>query len=333
VSDLKVAIVGAGFGRRVVAPVYASTDGCDVIDVVSARDDDAVRRLTTRSDVDIVSVHSPPFLHAPHVRLALAAGKTVVCDKPFALDADEAAALEAEARDAQVIALCNFEFRYAPARALLREMVHDGTVGPVQHVQSVHLSAGSRVPLRQWGWLFDRALGGGWVGAWASHAVDGLRYLFGAEVTHADAVLRIDVPERPDADGELHACTAEDGLQASLVLDTGVTVAIDSSFAAVANTTPRFTVTGTNAVVECVADERLVVRRADGSPETINLAGDEPAADRHLEPMRRLVEVVRDAMRTGEVPAHAPTFADGCACDAVLDQLRAAPFAHELVES
>ena len=34
-----------------------------------------------------MSIHSPPFLHAPHVRIALDAGKDVLCDKPFALGA------------------------------------------------------------------------------------------------------------------------------------------------------------------------------------------------------------------------------------------------------
>src|SRR6185369_7768948 len=116
----RVAVVGGGFGQRIVAPVFAATDGCEVVDVVSARDEPAVRALVARADVDLVSVHSPPFLHAPHVRLALDAGKAVLCDKPFALDADEAAALEADAQAAGVVALCNFEFRYAPERVLLR---------------------------------------------------------------------------------------------------------------------------------------------------------------------------------------------------------------------
>src|SRR4051794_32642095 len=116
VSDLRVAVIGGGFGARVVAPAFAGTDGCEVVDVTSARDDTAIRALVRREDVDLVSVHSPPFLHAPHVRTALAAGKHVLCDKPFALNADEAADLQAESQAAGVIALCNFEFRFAPAR-------------------------------------------------------------------------------------------------------------------------------------------------------------------------------------------------------------------------
>jgi predicted dehydrogenase len=336
-----VAVIGAGFGRRVVAPVFSETDGCEVVDVVSARDERAVRTAATRADVDLVSVHSPPFLHAPHVRLALAGGKAVLCDKPFALDADEAADLESEARAAGAVALCNFEFRYAPARALLREMVGDGALGRIEHVQMTRLSCGSRVPLRPWGWLFDRTLGGGWIGAWGSHAVDTLRSIFAAEVTEVQALLRRDVLERPDDRGDLHLCTAEDGFSASLVLSNGASVAIDSGFAAVANMAPRFTVFGSSSVAELSGETRLSVRRADGSRESIDLADDgrtdddrtdDDRADAHLAPMRRFAEVVRDAVTSGEVPAHAPTFSDGRACDAVLDRLRASPFAYGTID-
>jgi len=325
---MKVAVVGGGFGQRVVAPVFSGTEGCEVVDVVSARDDTAVRALVARPDVDLVSVHSPPFLHAPHVRFALAAGKAVLCDKPFALDADEAAELEAEARAAGVVALCNFEFRYEPARARLREMVADGVLGEIEHVQMTRISAGTRVPLRPWGWLFDRALGGGWVGAWGSHAVDGLRHICGSEVTEVQALRRIDVRVRPDQDGNEHVCTAEDGFSASMVMANGASVAIDSGFGAVANMPPRFAVFGSDAVAEIVGDARISLRRPDGSRESIDLAdatSGTDGADAHLEPMRRFAQVVRDAVSSGEIPAHAPTFADGRKCDAVLDRLRAAP--------
>jgi predicted dehydrogenase len=327
---VRVAVVGGGFGARVVAPVFAATAGCEVVDVVSARDEAIVRAVVARADVDLVSVHSPPFLHASHVRLALAAGKAVLCDKPFALDADEAAELVAGARSAGVVALCNFEFRYAPERVLLREMVREGALGRVEHVQMTRLSAGTRIPLRPWGWLFDRSLGGGWVGAWGSHAVDTLRWMFGAEVTDVQALLRIDVPARPDAGGDLHPCTAEDGFSASLLLSNGASIAIDSGFAAVANLAPRFIVFGSEAIAELVGETRIVVRRDDGSRESIDLPT-RADGDAHLAPMRRFAEVVRDAVTSGEVPADAPTFADGQACAAVLDRLRACPFAPALV--
>ena len=141
-GGVKVVVIGTGFGARVVAPAFAAADGCEVIEVVSPRDDAAIGTALARADVDLVSVHSPPFLHAAHVRAAFAAGKAVLCDKPFALDAREATALVDEAEAAGVIALCNFEFRFHPVRRLLRELVRTDALGPIEHVQWTHLSAG-----------------------------------------------------------------------------------------------------------------------------------------------------------------------------------------------
>jgi predicted dehydrogenase len=321
---MRVGVIGTGFGQRVVAPVFASTEGCTVVDVVSARDAAAVQGLVERADVDLVSVHSPPFLHATHVRAALEAGTAVLCDKPFTLGPEEARALEAEAARAGAVALCNFEFRYAPARVRMRELVNDGALGAIERAQIVHVSAGTRTPLRPYGWLFSRADGGGWIGAWGSHAIDGLRWMFGAEVVDVSASLRVDVPQRPDGEGKLRRCTAEDGLSAVLGLSNGMTVVIDSGFAAVANLPPRFTILGSDAVAELTGDTRITVRRSDGTREVID-AGD-VAADAHLVPMRTFAEVVRDAVGTGAVPADMPTFADGRACDEVLARLRACPF-------
>ena len=153
-------------------------------------------------------------------------------------------------------------------RRLLRELVRTDALGPMEHVHWTHLTAGSRVPLRRYGWLFDRDRGGGWIGAWGSHAVDTLRWCFG-EVVAVDAQARIDVRERPDEHGELHECSAEDGISARLQLDGGVTVTIDSSFAASAPVAPRLTVFGADAVCEIVGDTRVHVRRSDGSTDDL----------------------------------------------------------------
>jgi predicted dehydrogenase len=322
---MKVAVIGTGFGARVVAPAFDAADGCTVVDLVSPRDDQAVTRAIERLDVDLVSVHSPPFLHAAHVRAAIGAGKAVLCDKPFAMDADEAQALADDAAAADAIALCNFEFRFHPVRRLLRELVRTNKLGRIEHVQWTHLSAGSRVPMRRYGWLFDRSRGGGWIGAWASHAVDAIRWCFG-EVTSVDARLRIDVTERPDDQGRMHPCTAEDGLAATLGVEGGISVSIDSTFVASATVPPRLVVIGAGAVCEVLADERVLLRHADGLREDVTPAvRTQRGGDRHNDPMRRFAEVVRDVVTSGAVPPGVPTFADGLACDRVLDQLRAAP--------
>lgn len=318
-TTVQVGIIGTGFGARVVAPAFAATDGCHVVEVVSARDDAGVVALCENPDVDLISVHSPPFLHALHVRRAIVEGRAVLCDKPFGRTGSEAETLFAAAEAADCLHLVNFEFRYHPVRALVRELVTGGSIGVPEHVQWTHISSGSAEPLRPHGWLFDRAAGGGWVGAWGSHAVDFLRWTFG-DVVDARARCRTTITERLDAGGERRACDAEDGFSALLVLGDGVTAAIDSTFAASVSVAPRFVVVGSDGLLECVADARVVVRRRDGTRQEY----EQPAgADAHVEPMRRFAAVVRDAVQDGIVPAGTPTFADGFACARVLERLRA----------
>ena len=180
--------------------------------------------------------------------------------------------------------------------------------------------AGFRVPLRPYGWLFDRERGGGWIGAWGSHVVDFLRWTFG-DLVDASARLRTDITERPDADGTMHTCTAEDGFTALLSTSSGVSVTIDTSFVAAKNSPPRVVVLGSEATLESIADGEDHVAHRRG-----HAGGVQPSTRRarirtscRCAPGR---EVVRDAVRDGAVPDGVPTFADGVACARVMDALR-----------
>ena len=319
-AEVRVGIVGRGFGDRVVAPVFAATEACAVVDVVSPRDEMAVRALCARRDVDLIAVHSPPFLHREHVGWAIDAGHAVLCDKPFGRDLADAEVMLARAEAAGVVHLLNFEFRCHPGRAALRALVLDGTVGTPEHVLWTQYSAGSRHPLRSFGWLFDASLGGGWIGAWGSHAIDFLRWTFG-EVDTAAAVRRTTVAVRPDADGHPQPCTAEDGFTATLRTQAGVSVTIDTTFVAPTNQPGRIVVLGSAGVLESTGDHRIVVRTDAVSREAFVLAP-EPG-DPHLVPMRRWAEAVRDAVRGDGAGPDVPTFRDGVACARVMDALRA----------
>jgi predicted dehydrogenase len=230
--------------------------------------------------------------------------------------ADEAAEMLELADANEVVHGVNFEFRHHPARKRVHELVRGGHIGPVEHVQWTYTGAVFRRPLREYGWLFDRSRGGGWVGAWGSHAVDALRWLVG-EVRDATARCRITIPERPDRDGRPHAVDAEDAFTAWLDIEPGATAVLDSSSAAAASVAHRIVVTGAEGVIEVVADAKVVWRRADGTRDEFVV--DETAADPHLVPMRAWAEIVRDAVREGAPLT--PSFVDGLACRRVLDRL------------
>ena len=157
-AELRALIIGTGFGANVVAGVYRELGM--TVEVVSPRDADAVR-AAVRRPADFVSIHSPPFLHAEHVALALAEGRDVICDKPFGRSATQARAMLDAAQTAGVLHFVNFEFRHDPARAALRALLHGGAIGALRHIHWFACNAGSRQPLRPHGWLFDRDLAGG----------------------------------------------------------------------------------------------------------------------------------------------------------------------------
>jgi hypothetical protein len=71
---VRVGVIGTGVGTRAVAPAFEATEGCTVVALVSPRDEDAVAALCARDDVDLISVHSPPFLDRDHVDRAVEHG-------------------------------------------------------------------------------------------------------------------------------------------------------------------------------------------------------------------------------------------------------------------
>jgi predicted dehydrogenase len=313
-DEVRVGVIGTGFGATSVAPAFASADDCTVVDVVTPRDEAAVNALCARGDVDLISVHSPPFLHLEHVRRAIDAGHAVHCDKPFGLNADEAAAMTELATDAEVVNLLNFERRFDPGRERLRALVQDGAVGEPHHFQySRHIS----YPGRPWNWLYSKELGGGWLAGQGSHLIDCCRWMFG-EIAEGVAVMRTTVTERPGPDGEPFACDADDGFVASLRTATGVTAVIDCAIEAPVNTGERTAVFGANGLLDLDTDA-VVLRTASGEVDTfeVDLQGKTPLDIS----MERWAACVCDAVRSGVVEPGWPTFDDGLACAIVMDRM------------
>jgi predicted dehydrogenase len=315
---MRVGIIGTGFGSRVVAGAFRDS-GCEVTDVVTARDGAAVRSLC-RSDIDLVAVHSPPFLHASHVAMAIDAGRAVLCDKPFGTSIDEALAMTEAAEAAGVANFVNFEFRHQPARRTMQQLLETGAIGRPEHLAYTAFTSGSRVPLRPWGWLFDRSLGGGWIGAFGSHAIDLIRWLLG-DIERAGAATWINIPERPDGDGRLHHCDAEDAFSGWVELRSKATASVDTTFTAGVSVAPRIVITGSEGAIENVGDARLALHRQDGTNEHIEF--DRPAGDPHHSAMTTWAAAIRDAVIDGNHIS--PSFADGLACMRVMEQWRAHP--------
>jgi predicted dehydrogenase len=312
---MKASIIGTGFGSRVVAMVYRRV-GVEV-EVVSPRDPDAVRRACA-APVDFVSIHSPPFLHREHVMLALEHGRNVVIDKPFGRSAAEAQAMTEAAEAAGVIHLLNFEFRHEPVRVQAKALIEEGAIGAPTHVQWSAPMLGSRQPLKPYGWLFDRAQGGGWIGAFGSHAIDALRWWMG-EITHVSGVCRTEILERPDAQGLMHRCTAEDGFTAAFTFEGGATACLDTSFTSPVARPYNIEIFGTDGVLAMNFGTELKLIRTDKADREFRYGPWE--GDMHLPAFQPWAEALCEAIRSGRQIT--PSFRDGLAAAKVMDNLRA----------
>ena len=160
-SFVKDAVIGTGFGKHAAAPVARSL-GFDV-EVVGPRDGDAVKRVLA-SDADLISVHSPPFMHLDQVTGAIEQRHAVLCDKPFGRNADEATEMRDRAREAGVLRFLNFEFRCNESWPKVKQLAHAGGIGTPAHL--IWTFFGNALRGRKCGWINDGDLGGGWIGAY-----------------------------------------------------------------------------------------------------------------------------------------------------------------------
>ena len=88
--------------------------------------------LVADPDIDIVYVSSPNPFHREHTLLALEAGKPVLCEKPFALNAGEAEEMIAAARSRKLFLMEAMWARFIPGMVKVREWLAAGAIGEVR---------------------------------------------------------------------------------------------------------------------------------------------------------------------------------------------------------
>lgn len=84
------------------------------------------------AEVDVVYVATPHSLHRDNTLMSLRAGKAVLCEKPFAINANEAASMIEEARARGLFLMEAMWTRYVPAVVRFRELLAEGAIGEAQ---------------------------------------------------------------------------------------------------------------------------------------------------------------------------------------------------------
>jgi len=155
VKRLKVGVIGAGaWGRNHVRTVagLAEAELAAVCDTDAKVRDRISRQYPTAlvtadvaqllGAVDAVIVASPAASHAAVARQAIEAGKPVLVEKPFALNAKDAEAVARAGIERGVPVLTGHLLVYHPAVEKLRDMVQTGDLGKVFYLYSLRVNLG-----------------------------------------------------------------------------------------------------------------------------------------------------------------------------------------------
>jgi dihydrodiol dehydrogenase / D-xylose 1-dehydrogenase (NADP) len=114
--------------------------------------------LVNDPDVDVVYISTPHSLHAENARLALEAGKAVLCEKAFTLNARQAADLIALARQRRLFLMEAMWMRFLPGIVQARQIVAEKTLGDLRLLTA---DFGLQFAFDPAGRLYAPELGGG----------------------------------------------------------------------------------------------------------------------------------------------------------------------------
>lgn len=179
--------------------------------------------------MDLAIISTPVDLHAPMVLAAIANGTAILCEKPFAMDGDEARSL----RDAAAghFALIDHQTRWSPWRRAFKEALASGMCGDLWCAR-IQMRLGS-VPRIQapFSWWYDAQRGGGVLGALGSHILDGVMDQLGGRIESVNAELLTFIKERTGRDGATNPVpvTADEEAILHCVTDAGLPVMIEAS--------------------------------------------------------------------------------------------------------
>src|SRR5258708_7934658 len=335
----RVGIIGTGWGARVQVPAFREA-GLDVVAIAGHNSERTRRgagergvepfddwRTLIDSNVDLVTIVTPPSEHLQMATAALEAGKHVLCEKPTALNADEATQLvAASSKHPDRLALIDHELRFLPSFRAARERISD--LGGIRYAEVRYASPSRGDRTRAWNWWSDAAHGGGIWGAVGSHFVDTFRFL-GMEIAAVQAALQTIIAERP-FENETRRATSDDFAVVNLRFANGAVAALSLSTVASGPDEPAtITIHGEDGALRLVGEELLTAMRGEPFTAAVkagradrkgNSAGGAFGSGTFL-----LGQALRSALDDGnrDALADAATFNDGLAQQRVLDAARA----------
>jgi predicted dehydrogenase len=188
------------------------------------------RDLVKDDEVQLFDNGGSNDIHAEPCIAAARAGKHILCEKPLARTAPEAATMLEAVTKAGVKHAVMFNYRFVPAVRLARDLIAAGKLGQIYHFRAVYL--------QEWImphynlphiWRLDKSLAGsGALGDLGAHIIDLARYLVG-EPRRLSAATQTFIKERPDSTGALKKVDVDDAFAATVEFDNGALGTVEAT--------------------------------------------------------------------------------------------------------
>jgi D-xylose 1-dehydrogenase (NADP+, D-xylono-1,5-lactone-forming) len=260
-------------------------------------------------EVDAVYIPLPNELHRPWVTAAADAGKHVLCEKPLALDAQEARAMVEHCRSRGVLLMEAFMWRHQPRTLELRRLVRSGAIGELRLIRSSF-----SFPIDPGDWRLNPARGGGALWDVGCYGLSTARLFAGAEPVGFRSI------ERTGPSGVDLSFTA------LLEFPGGILATVDCSFEQPYRCS--YELVGTRGVIE-VPDaylppstgQPIAHLRTTGRPSDSGAASDE-VRTLEFEPIDQYAAMVDAFARSVEAGSVIDPAEDGLAQMSALSQLK-----------
>lgn len=189
------------------------------------------RDLVADPRVHVFDNGGPNDVHAAACIAAAAAGKHVICEKPLARNAEEAARMRDAVVHAGVKHMVAFNYRFVPALAYVRRLIEQGALGRIYHFRAVYLQERLHPAYgTPWRWRHSREqAGSGALGDLGSHIIDLAHFLVG-DIAAVSAMTRTFITERPLPDGRgMGPVDVDDAFAASIQFGSGAIGTIEAT--------------------------------------------------------------------------------------------------------
>jgi predicted dehydrogenase len=342
---IRVGIIGASFAKAAYLPALTTVDDVEVVAIASARLESAQstadlfnvphvyddwQAMLEKHSFDLVGIATPVVYHMPMTLAALENGAHILCEKPMAMNSDEARQMLEQAEALGRIHIMGHELRFNPNRRKVKQLIADGYIGDVRHINISNISGAwgdpASRPAGDW-WSLEE-MGGGRLGANGSHQFDLLRFWLG-DVGAVSGQVATMVPDRVDKNtGEPWTATSDDQVSFMAEMENGALASVFMSGVArhgMGNHTQIFGSEGT--ILLSNNDEKLLVAHAGEDYQDMSVTdpnADLPNVNKGIWNVSfvALMQELTAAIREGRALQEGATFNDGLQAQLAMDAVR-----------